>query len=101
MPWFDRVEGVGRIRVYDNGGKTVDRYTVLFDDDPDPRYDDERKPRPHGPREALVLSGAPTHPQGFSQMTDARPGPHLGRRVRLTDLPEAVREHIILRAKSG
>lgn len=99
MPTFDRLDDVGRIRVYDNGGRTVDRYIVLFEDMPDPMKDEETPVRPHGPREALTMSGAPTHPQGVSQWTDARPGPWLGRRIPFTALPENVQQHVIDRAR--
>lgn len=101
MPQFDRLDGIGRIRVYDNRGRTVDRYTVLFEDMPDPMKDVETPVRPYGPREALSMSGRPTHPQGVSQWTDAHPGPWLGRRIPFASLPENVQQHVIYRAKEN
>lgn len=98
MPRFDRLDGIGRVRVYDNRGKTVDRYIVLFEDMPDPQIDEEAPVRPYGPREALTMSGAPTHPQGVSQWVDARPGPWLGRRTPFASLPEHIQQHVIERA---
>ena len=64
--------------VYDNGGKTVDRYTVVFNDG-----------------SCLGLSSNPTHPQGFSQWGQGVvEGPHLGTKIRLAELPKHVQKHI-------
>ena len=67
------------LRIYDNGGKTFDRYTVVF------------MSRPYAPnsplREALAMSGNPYHPQGFGQFTSALPGRHLGKRIKPDALP--------------
>lgn len=71
------------LRIYDNGGKTLDRYTAI-----PPRwaramhYDARR-----GVWDA-VCSG--TDPRGVSGHCDAVPGPHLGKRVHWDDLPESV-----------
>lgn len=73
------------LRIYDNGGKTFDRYTVVFLDRP------ERTP---GLFEALAASIYPFHPQGFGQHVTAAPGRHLGRRVRFESLPEDVRRFV-------
>lgn len=70
------------LRIYDNNGKTFDRYTVLFMDQP------ENRP---GCYAALGMSDRPFHPQGFGQHTVAMPGRHLGRRIELQDLPEDCR----------
>ena len=68
-----------RIRCYDNGGKTYDRFTVVFMDSP------EREP---GIFTAVGMSEEPFHPLGFGQHTAAMPGKHLGRRVPFVSLPE-------------
>ena len=97
---FDRPRSLdvyGRVRCYDNGGKTADRYTVLFEDLPDPEGLPERKVRPYGPRQSLSLSSAPSHPQGVSMWAAAKPGPWLGRRIPFADLPLNVQQHIIAR----
>lgn len=68
-----------QIRVYDNGGKTLDRFTVVY------MFDKQRDPGMFGAR---GMSEQPFHPMGFGQFTTAMPGRHLGKRVDLTDLPE-------------
>ena len=67
------------IRCYDNGGKTADRYTVVYMDYPT---------RHAGCYESVGMSTEPFHPQGFGQHGDAMPGRHLGRRIAFADLPE-------------
>ena len=63
--------------IYDNKGKTFDRYTVILSDGT-----------------ALGLSFNPDSPQCFSQWGDAVEGSHLGQRITLKELPENVRKHI-------
>jgi len=70
------------IRVYDNGGDTVDRYTVVFTG----RYR-------HKTFRYISMNGAPYHPQGFYQHgeshapVDKPTHEHLGRRIKFEDLP--------------
>ena len=66
------------IRCYDNGGTTIDRYTVVYLDQPE---------RAANTFAAVAMSGEPFHPQGFGQHTTAQPGQHLGKRVTLASLP--------------
>ena len=66
------------IRCYDNGGKTYDRFTVVYMDEPDNR------PNIYASR---GMSEDPFHPLGFGQMAMAMPGRHLGRRVAFESLP--------------
>jgi len=66
------------IRVYDNGGATADRYTVIYMDQPE---------RQAGTFACLGMSAAPFHPQGFGQHSSAMPGSHLGKRIKFEDLP--------------
>ncbi len=82
-----RTERVGesRIRCYDNGGKTLDRYTVVYMDFPEQQ---------RGFFLSLGMSEDPTHPQGFGQHTTAMMGSHLGRRVPFQTLPERCRRVI-------
>jgi hypothetical protein len=79
-------------RIIDNGGETVDRYTVAFSDG---TY--------------LALSSYPSHPQGFSQSgEDLNPAVmaewvESGKAVDLAlgDLPEMIRQHIRFRCNEG
>ena len=66
-----------QVEVYDNGGESFDRYTVVFSERPEGR----------GMFYALGMSENPTHPQGFGQHTTAQNGSHLGERIELDDLP--------------
>lgn len=66
------------VKCYDNGGKTADRYTVIYFDYP------ER----NGSFAAVAMSAQPFHPQGFGQHCTAMPGRHLGRHIAFEELPE-------------
>jgi len=73
-------------KIYDNGGKTWDRYTILTE------------PYHFGKScEALGLSDNPESPQGFSQWGDAYEGDHLGKEIRLEKLPKNIQNHILQR----
>lgn len=74
-------------RVYDNGGETADRYTII-PDDPNtyPGFFLKRVM-------ALNLSDLCDHPAGVSQWGPVVEGPNLGRRIHFDDLPERVRAH--------
>ena len=71
------------IRVYDNGGKTCDRYTIVFTG---------KYPGRNG-CDYLSLSSEPTSPQGFCQhgwhfqMIDRPTYIHLGKPITFKDLP--------------
>jgi hypothetical protein len=67
------------IRIYDNGGETLDRYTAVF-----------MMLKESGPNEysAVGMSENPFSPQGFGQHTIATPGRHLGRRIKFSSLPK-------------
>jgi hypothetical protein len=65
------------IKIYDNGGKTADRYTVVY------MTERERD----GTYAAVGMSEQPFHPQGFGQHCTAMPGPHLGKRIPFAALP--------------
>jgi hypothetical protein len=80
------------LRIYDNGGKTADRYSVLFMDQP------EAQP---GTFACLGMSEHPCHPQGFGQHCSAMPGPHLGRRIKFSQLPEDCRKLVLEELKGG
>lgn len=63
------------MRIYDNGGKTLDRYTVVFMDNKESENS----------YYAIGMSANPFH--GFGQHTTAMPGKHLGKRVKFDSLP--------------
>jgi hypothetical protein len=62
--------------IYDNGGETVDRYTVVYDVTDGTVY------------ESLDMSTNPFDPQGFCQHGTAVPGKHLGKKIKFKDLPK-------------
>ena len=72
------------IRVYDNQGESVDRYTVVFSGNYSGR---------DGLCRYLAMSGAPFHPQGFcqhgesNQVIDQPRYGHLGRKIDFKTLP--------------
>lgn len=72
------------LRIYDNGGKTFDRYTIV-----PPRWARAYIER-LGAFAALGASEHPFHPQGFGQHVSAFPGLHLGRRIHWNALPPDV-----------
>lgn len=74
------------LRIYDNGGKTFDRFTCV-----PPRWAHQHRERTGG-FEAIGASANPFHPQGFGQHCTATPGPHLGKRIAWADLPEDVQK---------
>ena len=70
------------LKVYDNGGKTFDRYTVL-------RTDWREK---NGCCMSFGMSEHPFHPQGFGQHGAAQDGPHLGSEISWDDLSSECQE---------
>jgi hypothetical protein len=78
------------LAVYDNGGKTADRYTALYGA---PLWVPEYYRIGRLP--CRGMSADPYHPQGVGMFGECERGPHLGRKVRFADLPEPVRRCII------
>ena len=75
-------------RIYDNGGETADRYTVVFK---------KQKGNGGGPYYPyLAMSGDPNSPQGFCQHgeTDVI-GKHLGKRISFDDMPLACQKIVL------
>jgi hypothetical protein len=64
--------------LYDNGGKTCDRYTMVYLDSKDQKT---------GMYDCFGMSDRPTHPQGVGQHSQCHVGRHLGKRIKLADLP--------------
>ena len=64
--------------VWDNGGESNDRYTIILNDG-----------------NALGMSEHPTNPTGFSQFVgQVEPGEHLGEEIKVEELPLEVRNHL-------
>ncbi len=74
------------VAVYDNGGKTFDRYTIVLD---------EADAWTPGCYQSFSFSHNPDSPQGFSQFGVCRPGDHLGRLIRFDALPINIQKHAI------
>lgn len=80
------------VRIYDNGGRSFDRYTCLFTG----RYKGSRESKVY-----LGMSERPYHPQGVGmhgesrETLDARGYSHLGTPVQFTALPDEVQRCII------
>ena len=77
-----------KLRIYDNGGKTIDRYTLILPDG-----------------EAWGFNDDPYHPQGFGQYAGSLAGlrsfSHLGKPVGIMDLPENARRFVDEVATTG
>lgn len=71
--------------IYDNGGKTLDRFTVVTDQ---PEYDARNTPN------LFMALGLSMDGDGFSQWTTAVPGRHLGRRIQFEQLSANTQAHI-------
>jgi hypothetical protein len=71
------------IGVYDNEGKTFDRYSIVFKKEDGYKFSD-----------ILGLSHNPDSPQGFSQFGYGFKGNHLGKKIPLDTLPKNIKEHI-------
>lgn len=88
----DEVVNSRRVRCYDNGGKTADRYTAVFMDEPE---------RQLNTFTAYGMNSMPFHGIGLS--CSAMPGKHLGRRVLMKDLPadcqKLINQHTIQQAR--
>lgn len=72
------------VRIWDNGGRTFDRYTIM-----PPEWATGWRAS-DGRWQAIASSEDPFHPQGFGQTADAIPGEHLGERIEWDALPADV-----------
>ena len=71
-------------KIYDNGGKTFDRYTVVLP-----------VVNANGLHDCLGLSDNCDSPQGFSQWSECTEGKHLGKLTTFWKLPIVVKNHIV------
>ena len=76
--------------VYDNQGKTADRWTVVS-------KEDLKNKQPNGMVDMLGLSENPGSPQGVSMFGQGQVGNHLGKKVKFSSLPKEVQDHISMR----
>jgi hypothetical protein len=104
MPTYDRIEGIGRVRVYDSGPRFADRYTILMEDWDvyDGTETTPHKPKPYGNREGFAV-GDNVGPNGFSQSIQCPPPTTWGtgkqaRRIPFASLPPEVQAHVIRRS---
>ena len=85
------VDGKRKVcRIFDNGGASVDRYTIAFKGY---RMAGRGMVYPY-----LASSSHPFHPQGFGQHGESREfltGKHLGKRVAFDTLPVDVQKFIL------
>jgi hypothetical protein len=93
-------------KAYDNGGRTVDRYTVTFEiyNQHTGKWDlfteGWNVNAPPGDRSfksiyCLGMSIMPFNPQGFGQSGTCTEGRHLGKRVKFSALPAEVQRCVI------
>lgn len=86
-----------RYSVYDNGGVTADRYTVVPEG---AGWHPVRNRYGKWQYTALALNDYPTHPTyGFSQCVECVKGRHLGKKIAFASLPENVQKHIMYRCE--
>lgn len=85
------------LALFDDGGKTVDRYTIVFN----------WKPAGNGEKDQwdmLALGNDVTTPAGFSQWTSGvylKDNAHLGKEITWEDLSLIHQKHIIMRLQEG
>lgn len=94
-----RMAGVGkaaklhRIVCYDNGGRSADRYTVVYLDMPE---DDLRRHYRRRLYTCLGMNRLPFHPhQGIGMHGSAMVGRHLGQRIPFAALPDDCRKAVL------
>ncbi len=79
-------------RIYDNGGKSIDRYSVCIDDGNERWIKDTRS----GQQIRLVTClGLSEGGRAVSMFSEAQDGRHLGKRVKLDSLDAETRQHIV------
>lgn len=74
------------IGVYDNGGESMDRFTIVLD-----------QARPVGfniLNECIGMSLNPNSSQGFCQFSECQIGEHLGKKITVDTLPQLVQDKL-------
>jgi hypothetical protein len=74
------------LRIWDNKGETIDRYTVAFTG------------RGNGGRWGIAMNEAPRHPQGFCQHWEANAPltSKMGKRIKFADLPLECQDVVLI-----
>lgn len=91
--FFDANGFPKKVRVYDDGGQSIDRFTICY-------FGNYRKTTA-GDYYALGANFHPTQPQGFGQHLPSREpydrprSSHLGCRIRFNELPTEVQDWVI------
>ena len=91
------------VRIYDNGGETADRFTVVYTGNYNNIGRNSRVDRatPCPTHYYVGMSEQPTHPQGVCLHSDTffiidQPTyGHLGRKIKFADLPEACQQVVM------
>lgn len=84
--------------VWDSGDKTVDQYTIIFDDSWS-GYDQHKKSGAVAKDLFMSLVVDADGGRRFSQFSDAKEGKHLGNKIKFKDLPMATQKHVIQRSE--
>lgn len=93
-------------KAWDNGGKSIDRYTITFAvynehtgkwDIFSQGWNTDAPKEDHAYQKiyCLCMNNAPFSPQGVCQSSTCIEGPHLGKRIKYSQLPEVVQRYII------
>lgn len=76
------------IRIFDNGGQTIDRWTIVFLDRKNGIY-----------HESYSFSHTPSSPTGFGQwgesLLDEWDNKHLGKEKKWDEVPEKLKEFLV------
>lgn len=83
------------IRIFDNGGETFDRYTVVYMRTRHKNY------QGYLMYDCLGMSEHPFHPQGFGQHTECQVGKHLGTEISFGNLPPDCQRAVIQDVREG
>ena len=86
-------------KIYDNGGKSIDRYTITFDILNQETKKWELWISHQNFLTCLGLSSGYGNYFGFSQFCSCTPGRHLGKLIEFENLPKDVQNHIKERMK--
>ncbi len=74
------------VRIYDSGDKYIDRYTVVYLNEPE---------RDYNTFSGRGMSTHPFSPQGFGCSCIVSPGKHLGKRIKFENCPIDVQKCIM------